>query len=124
MSVNFCYGVLLICSREHLKTVADVLESLISEKRLLQAAILLVRSLKIINNQDMNEIGAMADLRTYLNGQETARNPMVSVSTYFNSFQALREILIDELHNHLYLKSVFTGTRWSAYIPNQQTCKL
>jgi exocyst complex component 4 len=49
------------------------LESLISEKRLLQAAILLVRSLKIINNHDMNEIGAMADLRTYLNGQETAR---------------------------------------------------
>lgn len=60
-----------ICSSEHLKTVPDALESLISEKRLLQAAVLLVRSLKIMNNSDMNEIGAVADLRTYLNGQET-----------------------------------------------------
>lgn len=44
-----------------------------SEKRLLQAAILLVRSLKIINKPDMMEIGAVADLRSYLVGQETVR---------------------------------------------------
>ena len=42
-----------------------------SEKRLLQAAVLLVRSLKMINSADMLEIGAVADLRSYLNGQET-----------------------------------------------------
>jgi exocyst complex component 4 len=50
-----------------------VLESLISEKRLLQAAVLLVRSLKIIKNQDMLDIGAVADLRAYLIGQESVR---------------------------------------------------
>ena len=55
---------------EHLKTVPDILESLMSEKRLLQAAVLLVRSLKMINKPDMLEIGAVVDLRSYLNGQE------------------------------------------------------
>lgn len=44
-----------------------------SEKRLLQGSILLVRSLKIINNADMHEIGAVADLRSYLQTQETVR---------------------------------------------------
>jgi exocyst complex component 4 len=42
-----------------------------SEKRLLHAAVLLIRSLKMINKSDMLEIGAVADLRSYLNGQET-----------------------------------------------------
>ena len=60
------------CS-EHLKTVPDLLETLMSEKRLLQASILLIRSLKIINNPDMLEIGAVADLRSYLNSQEVVR---------------------------------------------------
>lgn len=55
---------------EHLKAVPDVLETLMSEKRLLQASVLLVRSLKMINKSDMVEIGAVTDLRSYLNGQE------------------------------------------------------
>ncbi|KAI0068285.1 hypothetical protein BV25DRAFT_1793562 [Artomyces pyxidatus] len=90
---------------ERLKLVPDVLESLMSEKRLLQAAVLLVRSLKTINKQDMLDVGAVADLRGYLNGQEAA----------------LREILIDELHNHLYLKSFWCEIRWAAYTVNQQS---
>ena len=60
-------------SSERLKLVPDVLESLMSEKRLLQASILLVRSLKPINKQDMLDIGAVADLRSYLVGQESVR---------------------------------------------------
>ncbi|KAJ7706369.1 Sec8 exocyst complex component-specific domain-containing protein [Mycena rosella] len=90
---------------EHLKSVPDLLETLMSEKRLLQASVLLVRSLKIINKSEMMEIGAVADLRSYLNAQETA----------------LREILIDELQSHLYLKSFWCESRWAAYSPNQQT---
>ncbi|GLB35982.1 putative vacuolar-sorting protein 54, of GARP complex [Lyophyllum shimeji] len=90
---------------EHLKSVPDLLETLMSEKRLLQAAVLLVRSLKIINKPDMLEIGAVSDLRSYLVSQETA----------------LRDILTDELQNHLYLKSFWCDTRWAAYVPNQQT---
>lgn len=58
---------------EHLKRVPDLLETLMSEKRLLQASVLLVKSLKIINKPDMLEVGAISDLRNYLNGQETVR---------------------------------------------------
>jgi exocyst complex component 4 len=94
---------------------------LISEKRLLQAAILLVRSLKIVRNADMMEIGAVTDLRNYLVSQEPVSISGIWSRISFNSLQALREILIDELHSHLYLKSVFTNSRWVAYTPNQQT---
>ncbi len=45
-----------------------------SEKRLLQAAILLVRSMKTINKPEMLEIGAVSDLRGYLIGQENVSN--------------------------------------------------
>lgn len=58
-----------------------MLESLISEKRLLQAAILLVRSLKTINKQDMLDIGAVADLRAYLVGQESVREFFFCICT-------------------------------------------
>ena len=61
----------LICCSEYLRSVPDVLESLISEKRLLQAAVLLVRSLKLINKQDMLDVGALSDLRSDLTSQET-----------------------------------------------------
>ena len=61
----------LYAKSEHLKTVPDLLETLMSEKRLLQASVLLVRSLKIINKPDMLEIGAVSDLRSYLISQET-----------------------------------------------------
>jgi hypothetical protein len=57
---------------ENLKTVADLLESLISEKRFLQASVLLVQSLKMANKPDMQDIGAVADLRSYLLAQESA----------------------------------------------------
>ena len=51
----------------------DTLESLISEKRLLHAAVLLVKSLKTISKPDMLDIGAVADLRSYLTTQESVR---------------------------------------------------
>jgi exocyst complex component 4 len=70
-SANSTLQVLNSLISEHLRSVPDTLESLISEKRLLQAAVLLVRSLKLIHKQDMLDIGALSDLRSYLNAQET-----------------------------------------------------
>jgi len=58
---------------EHLKTVADALESLIAEKRFLQASVLLVRSLKIVNNAEMQDVSALSDLRSYFTTQETVK---------------------------------------------------
>lgn len=69
----FCFflsSTYLVCS-DYLKAVPDLLESLMSEKRLLPAAALLMNSLKIIGNDNMQEIGALADLRSYLLSQET-----------------------------------------------------
>ncbi|KAJ1301826.1 hypothetical protein OPQ81_009054 [Rhizoctonia solani] len=90
---------------DRLKNIPDQLESLMSEKKLLQAALLLVRSQKTITNAELMEIGALTDLRTYLSGQETA----------------LRDIMIEELHAHLYLKSFWCESRWAAYKPGQES---
>lgn len=74
----------------------------------------------------MLEIGALSDLRSYLSGQETVR--VVQVPNYCMIFieclKALKEILIEELHAHLYLKAFWCESRWAAYTPGQQTCML
>ncbi|CDR99686.1 related to SEC8-protein transport protein [Sporisorium scitamineum] len=88
---------------EHLKSVPDRLESLMAEKRFLESVNLLVRSLKTIDKPEVVEVGATHDLRAYLKGQE----------------QAMLEILIEELHNHLYLKSYFCDDRWKVYSAGQ-----
>lgn len=89
---------------EHLKSVPDRLESLMAEKRFLESVNLLVRSLKTIDKPEVVEVGATNDLRAYLKGQE----------------QAMLEILIEELHNHLYLKSYFCDARWKVYTQGQE----
>lgn len=88
---------------EKLRSVPDELESLMAAKRFLHATQLLMRSLKLIQRADLVELGATADLRSYLRGQELA----------------LLEILVEELHNHLYLKSSYTDARWKSYVPGQ-----
>ena len=93
---------------EHLKGVPDRLESLMAEKRFLHAVNLLVRSLKTIEKPEIVEVGATSDLRAYLKGQE----------------QAMLEILIEELHNHLYLKSYFCDARWKSYNAGQEELPL
>ncbi|WVW79702.1 hypothetical protein I302_101672 [Kwoniella bestiolae CBS 10118] len=90
---------------DHLKQIPDQLESLIGDKRFLQASLILVRSLKTINKPELAEIGALSDLRAYFGSQETT----------------LTEILVEELHNHIYLKTFYSDSRWKSYVPGQQT---
>ncbi len=54
---------------EYLKQVPDKLESMIGDKRFLQASHVLMRSLKTANKEDMKDVGALTDLRTYLTDQ-------------------------------------------------------
>ena len=61
-------------NRDHLKQVPEQLESLIGDKQFLQAALVLVRSLKTINKPEIAEIGAVSDLRAYFISQETVRS--------------------------------------------------
>lgn len=50
----------------------------------------------------MEAIGALADLRIYFSNQETS----------------LTDILIEELHDHVYLKSPYCQDRWKPYAPS------
>lgn len=49
--------------------VPERLESLIGEKKFLQASLILTRSLKSIDREEMMEIEALSELRTYLQAQ-------------------------------------------------------
>lgn len=81
---------------EDLRLVPDQLEARISEKRFLTAVELLQNALRRIRVPALDEIGALSDLRSYLTNQESA----------------LTDILIEELHDHLYLKSPYCQERW------------
>lgn len=47
------------------------LESLIGDRKFLQAAVILTRSLKTIDREEMLEIEALNELRVYLQAQKT-----------------------------------------------------
>lgn len=66
---------------DHLRSIPDRLEALLSEKRFLSAVILLVRSMKMINKPDMMEIGAVSDLRGWMVQQEGVRQSCSRLST-------------------------------------------
>lgn len=61
-------------NRDDLKQVPDQLESLVGDKRFLQASLILVRSIETINKPELREIGALSDLRSYFVTQETVSN--------------------------------------------------
>lgn len=88
---------------EQLQLVPDKLEARISEKRFLSAVDILQDALRMIRKSEMGELGALSDLRIYLSNQE----------------HSLTDILVEELHNHLYLKSPYCEDRWKGYAQNQ-----
>ncbi|KAF2446044.1 hypothetical protein P171DRAFT_384688 [Karstenula rhodostoma CBS 690.94] len=88
---------------EQLQLVPDKLEARISEKRFLSAVDILQDALRMIRKSEMEKIGALSELRTYLSNQE----------------HSLTDILLEELHNHLYLKSPYCEDRWKVYAQNQ-----
>ena len=93
----------MLDSIEKLQLIPEQLEARISEKRFLSAVDILQEALRMILRSDMEKIGALSDLRTYLTNQEVS----------------LTDILIEELHSHLYLKSPYCEDRWKDYAHNQ-----
>ncbi|KAK4501193.1 hypothetical protein PRZ48_007000 [Zasmidium cellare] len=85
---------------EQLQQVPEQLEAQISEKRFLGAVDTLQEALGLIRKPEMEDIGALSDLRVYLGNQE----------------HSLTDILIEELHNHLYLKSPYCEERWKSHM--------
>lgn len=88
---------------EQLRLVMDKLEARISEKRFISAVEVLQDALRMLRKPEMDNIGALSDLRIYLANQETS----------------LTDILIEELHSHLYLKSPYCQDRWKAHAKEQ-----
>src|SRR5271155_559907 len=76
---------------ESIQAVPEKLEARISEKKFLTAVDVLQDALRLVRKSELNDIGAITDTRTYFANQE----------------QSLTDILIEELHDHLYLKSPY-----------------
>ena len=84
---------------EKLQIVPEQLDARVSEKHFLPAVDLLQDALRMIRKSEMENIGALMDLRIYFSNQETS----------------MTDILIEELHDHLYLKSPYCHDRWKPY---------
>ncbi len=84
---------------EKLQLVPEQLDARISDKHFLPAVDSLQDALRMIRKSEMENIGALTDLRIYFSSQETS----------------LTDILIEELHDHLYLKSPYCQDRWKPY---------
>ncbi|KAF2452307.1 Sec8 exocyst complex component-specific domain-containing protein [Lineolata rhizophorae] len=102
-SQNYDDMLQLLGAIEQLQLIPEKLEARISEKRFITAVDILQDALKMIRRTDMESIGALSDLRVYLSNQE----------------HSLTDILIEELHSHLYLKSPYCEDRWKIYAQNQ-----
>ncbi|KAG0272581.1 hypothetical protein BGZ95_011633 [Linnemannia exigua] len=89
---------------EDLKQVPEKLETLIREKHFLAAVKLLVSASKTIAKPEMVSVGALSDLTRFLNEQ----------------LESMAEMLMEELHNHLYLKSPYCDSRWATYTTGQE----
>ncbi|KAG0336778.1 hypothetical protein BG004_007907 [Podila humilis] len=89
---------------EELKEVPAKLETYIREKHFLAAVKLLVSATKTISKPEMVQVGALSDLTRFFNEQQ----------------ESLAEILMEELHNHLYLKSPYCDSRWANYTTGQE----
>jgi exocyst complex component 4 len=96
---NYDDMLLTLSDIENLQGIPEQLEARISEKRFLSAVDLLQSALKTIRKPSMDEIGALSDLKVYLSNQE----------------HSLTDILIEELHSHLYLKSPYCENRWKEH---------
>ncbi len=88
---------------DDLRSVPDQLEARISEKRFITAVEVLQNALRKLRKPELDDIGALSDLRSYLANQETA----------------LEDILVEELHEHLYLKSPYCQDRWQTLAKTQ-----
>lgn len=81
---------------EQLRELPARLEEKINEKRWIGAADVLGEALISSRKSGLDDIGAMSDLRGYFTTQESS----------------LIDMLVEELHDHLYLKSPYCSERW------------
>ncbi|GFF64460.1 probable exocyst complex component sec8 [Aspergillus lentulus] len=86
---------------QEIQSLPEKLESRISDKRFLGAVEVLHDAFRLLRRSELENIGALADIRAYFANQEIS----------------LTDILIEELHDHLYLKSPYCSNRWKLPAP-------
>ncbi|QSL65158.1 hypothetical protein MERGE_002463 [Pneumocystis wakefieldiae] len=86
------------------RKIPEILEKHISEKKFLTAINLLKEAQQITEKYEMSKIGALVDIKQYINGQKNS----------------LMDIILEELHNHLYLKSPYCDAYWTPYVIGQE----
>ena len=84
---------------EQAQHIPQQLEAKISDKLFLSAVDCLQEGLRLARSTELDNITALSDMRVYLSNQE----------------HSLTDILLEELHNHLYLKSPYCEERWKTY---------
>lgn len=81
---------------QEIQSLPEKLESLISDKRFLAAVEVLHSAFRLLRRSELENIDALGDIRAYFTNQEIS----------------LTDILVEELHDHLYLKSPYCSDRW------------
>lgn len=84
---------------EQVQQIPQLLESKISDKLFLSAVDVLQEGLRLVQSLDSQDANALSEIRVYLSNQE----------------HSLTDILLEELHNHLYLKSPYCEEHWKTY---------
>lgn len=102
-SESYDGGLQYINEVQDLRSVPDQLEARISEKRFLTAVEVLQNALRKLRRPELDNIGGLGELRNYLGNQENA----------------LMDVLVEELHEHLYLKSPYCQERWQSLAKSQ-----
>ncbi|OIW29522.1 hypothetical protein CONLIGDRAFT_331661 [Coniochaeta ligniaria NRRL 30616] len=102
-SEDYDGSILYLNELEDLRAVPDQLEARISEKRFLTAVEVLQNALRKLRKPELDKIRGLEELRNYLSNQENA----------------LMDVLVEELHEHLYLKSPYCQERWQNLAKSQ-----
>ncbi|KAL8951040.1 MAG: hypothetical protein Q9222_002954 [Ikaeria aurantiellina] len=84
---------------EKVQGIPEKLDASIADKEFLTAVDYLQDALRIIRKSEVENVGALADLKIYFSNQETS----------------LTDVLVEELHDHLYLKSPECRDRWKLH---------
>lgn len=90
---------------EKIQSLPEKLESRLTDKRFLAAVDVLHDAFRMLRRTELENIGGLTDLRTYFSNQETS----------------LTDVLIEELHDHLYLKSPYCSDRWKPPAPEGES---
>lgn len=106
-SQNYDDIIQLFSHIQEIQSLPEKLESHISAKRFFASVEVLHEAFRFLRRAELQNIGALADLRAYFTNQETS----------------LTDILIEELHEHLYLKSPYCSDRWKPPVPEYESSR-